>query len=46
MSSRGGNGNRKNMQSVEVLGSMGINRKYDGVESAIRIARELSKENL
>jgi len=46
MSSRVSNGNRKNMQSVEIMGSMGLNRKYEGVESAIRMARELSRENL
>jgi len=34
------------MQSAEVMGLMGLNRKYEGVESAIRMAREVSRENL
>jgi hypothetical protein len=43
MSSRVSNGNRKNMQSVEIMGSMGLNRKFEGEESAIRMERKSSK---
>jgi hypothetical protein len=40
-------GYRKQMESAGISRALGINaHRYDGVGSAIRMARELSKENL
>jgi len=39
-------GYRKQMESAGISRALGYNRGYDGVVDAIRVARELSKENL